>query len=73
MDAEALDQSELREAVELALRAAGLDAADRDFRGALRWLQVVEDLELALPSPYGDRRRQWRRAAGTEREALPVL
>jgi hypothetical protein len=49
------------------LRAAELDAADRDFAGALKWLQVVEDLDLALPDPYGARRVEWRRAAEAER------
>lgn len=57
------EESEHRSMVELSLRAADLDAADGDFSGALRWLQVVEDLDLSLPMPYGDRREQWRRAA----------
>jgi sulfide:quinone oxidoreductase len=56
-------EGEYRETVELALKAADLDAADHDFRGALRWLQVAEDLEIALPSAYAVRREQWRRAA----------
>ena len=45
-----------REMVELSLRAADLDAAHGDYRGALRWLQVAEDLAIVLPSPYAERR-----------------
>ena len=62
-DDEPVHPGDHREAVDLALRAADLDAAERDFRGALRWLQVAEDLDLALPDPYGARRAQWRRTA----------
>jgi sulfide:quinone oxidoreductase len=59
-----IEPGEHDDAVAVALRAADLDAADRDFRGALQWLQVAEDLDITLPSSYAERRRRWRREAG---------
>jgi sulfide:quinone oxidoreductase len=49
-----------REARELALSFALADANEQDFRSALRWLEVVEQLDGALPPGYDEIRAQWR-------------
>jgi sulfide:quinone oxidoreductase len=43
----------------LLLAAADADAEIGDFEGALRWLAVVEQLNLVLPQSYVIRRYQW--------------
>jgi sulfide:quinone oxidoreductase len=48
-----------RDALELALTAADLDAHQRDYAAALRWLEVAEHLNLALPSDYAGKRERW--------------
>jgi hypothetical protein len=48
-----------RDALELALTAADLDARQRDYAAALRWLEVAEHLNLALPSDYAGKRERW--------------
>ena len=53
-----------RDAVALALTAADADAHGRDFRGALRWLEVAEQLDVTLPPDYLDKRRHWEEEAG---------
>jgi sulfide:quinone oxidoreductase len=45
--------------VAIALSSANLNANDRDFSGALRWLEVVEDLQLYLPPGYESKRASW--------------
>ena len=52
-----------REARELALRFALSDANSDDYRSALRWLEVVEQLDGELPGGYPERRAEWRRRA----------
>lgn len=52
-----------REARELALTFALADANWEDYRSALRWLEVVEQLDEALPPGYIERRAEWRRRA----------
>jgi len=54
-----------RAARELALSFALADAGSEDYRSALRWLDVVEQLDGSLPAGYPERREQWR--ARTER------
>lgn len=51
------------DAVALALSSARSHAASRDFKGALRWLEVAEDLELYLPSEYELNRMSWQELA----------
>jgi len=51
-----------REALDLALAAADADARWRDYQGALRWLEVAEEVNLALPAEYADKRRRWAEA-----------
>ena len=51
------------DAVALALSTARSHAASRDFKGALRWLEVAEDLELYLPSNYELDRMSWQELA----------
>ncbi len=53
-----------REARELALTFALADANNEDYLSALRWLEVVEQLDGTLPSGYSERRNEWRRLAG---------
>jgi sulfide:quinone oxidoreductase len=48
-------------AVAAAVAAADADAEHRDYAGALRWLSLVEQLELAIPAAYVTRREEWRR------------
>ena len=54
-----------RQARELALTFALADANSEDYRSALRWLEVVEQLDGILPPGYVERRAEWRaRACG---------
>jgi sulfide:quinone oxidoreductase len=53
--------AEHRLAIELLLAAADTDAAAGELEGALRWLEVVEGLNLAIPAAYVARRDAWRR------------
>ena len=46
-------------AVQLALQAADAAAGWGEPRDALRWLQVAEGLNVALPMSYADKRRSW--------------
>ncbi|MGB0093250.1 MAG: hypothetical protein WBP81_12075 [Solirubrobacteraceae bacterium] len=49
-----------REARELALSFALADASSEDYRSALRWLELVEQLDGRLPPGYDDGRDEWR-------------
>ena len=54
-----------REGRELALTFALADANSEDYRSALRWLEVVEQLDGGLPHGYPEKRAEWRgRARG---------
>jgi len=57
-DAGAVEEGH-EDVVKLALTSAEGKARERDFRGALRWLEVVEDLELYLPREYELKRIAW--------------
>ena len=48
-------------ALELALEAADAAAGWSDPKDALRWLDVAEGLNVALPMEYADKRREWTR------------
>jgi hypothetical protein len=52
--------------VAMALSSAHAHAQERDFAGAMRWLEVVEDLELYLPRDYEARRAAWLERAATD-------
>jgi sulfide:quinone oxidoreductase len=53
------------EARELALTFAERDAAEHDYRSALHWLDVLEQIEGVLPSGYVRKRADWQdRARG---------
>jgi sulfide:quinone oxidoreductase len=52
-------EQDQREALELALAAADADARWSDYRAALRWLDVAEDLNVGLPAKYAEKRREW--------------
>lgn len=47
------------DAVGLALTAADADARWGDYEAALRWLHLAEQLDLALPVEYEQKRQQW--------------
>ncbi len=53
-----------RDVIEATLRSADDRAGSGDYRGALHWLEVAEDLDLYLPSEYESKRVEWRRLAG---------
>ena len=60
----ALEADEGRDDVlALALASAESRAAGGDYRGALRWLEVAEDLETYLPADYEGRRADWQKRA----------
>lgn len=67
-DADA-DQAEHDRAVSLILAAADGDARIGDFEGALKWLSLVEQLNLVIPAEHVARRFEWRRQLHPE---LPV-
>jgi sulfide:quinone oxidoreductase len=51
------------EARELALSFAERDAADRHFKSALQWLEVIERLDGVLPPGYLHKRADWQERA----------
>jgi sulfide:quinone oxidoreductase len=48
-------------AVSLLLAAANGDARAGDYESAIKWLSLVEQLNLVIPPEYVARRHQWRR------------
>jgi sulfide:quinone oxidoreductase len=58
--------AEHEDVVELALSSAEGSARWRDFKGALRWLEVAEDLELYLPPAYEAKRIAWQSDAAED-------
>jgi sulfide:quinone oxidoreductase len=59
----AISDAEYRDALELAMLLAELDARWGDYRSALDALDAAEALEGALPPEYEELRRQWQVAA----------
>ena len=57
-----LEQSH-EEARALALTFAERDAADRHFKSALQWLEVIERLDGVLPPGYLNKRAEWQEHA----------
>jgi hypothetical protein len=53
-------------AVELILAAADADAGVERFDDAIRWLSLIEELNLVVPPEYVARRYEWRRQADPE-------
>jgi sulfide:quinone oxidoreductase len=51
--------SDHEDVIAVALTSAEAHARERDFHGALRWLEVAEDLDLYLPSGYEAKRAAW--------------
>lgn len=49
---------------DLLLAAADADAEAGDYRGALSWLALVEQLDFIVPADHLARRAEWRRLAG---------
>jgi sulfide:quinone oxidoreductase len=54
-----VSESEYRDALELALLMASMDARWGDYRSALEALDAAEALEGALPPEYEAKRREW--------------
>ncbi len=54
-------EADHQDALALALASAEADARWRDYRGALRWLEIAEALNLTLPPEYAEKRRRWSR------------
>jgi sulfide:quinone oxidoreductase len=54
-------QADHEATLELALEAADAAAGWSDPKDALRWLDVAEGLNVALPMEYADKRREWMR------------
>jgi sulfide:quinone oxidoreductase len=51
---------------ELALTFAERDAADRHFKSALQWLDVLQEIDGVLPPGYVDKRADWQDRARVE-------
>jgi sulfide:quinone oxidoreductase len=49
-----------REALDLALRFADVDAEEGEFANAVRWLDLAERLNLTLPPAWARKRSHWR-------------
>jgi sulfide:quinone oxidoreductase len=58
--------------VELLLAAADTDARHGDFERALKWLSLVEELDLVIPTAYVARRDEWRMRLDAERKPSPA-
>jgi len=69
--APAADEAKHRRAVSLLLATADGDARIGDFEGALKWLSLVEQLNLVIPPEYVARRHQWRQQRGRGADAPP--
>jgi sulfide:quinone oxidoreductase len=61
-DDAAASQAAHEEALKLALAAADAEAGWGDYETALRWLNVAEQLNVALPAEYVERRSSWHAA-----------
>jgi sulfide:quinone oxidoreductase len=53
--------------VALAFASADANARFEDYRAAMRWLEVAEDLELHLPTEYELKRISWQERANARR------
>lgn len=62
-------EADHRESLELALASADADARGGDYRSALRWLELVEELNLTVPPAYAEKRRRWRSEASGDARA----
>jgi len=63
-------------ALELAFSSADADAGRRDYDGALRWLEVAEQLNVTVPPAYAEKRERWTRSLLSEQAlagTAPVL
>jgi sulfide:quinone oxidoreductase len=69
----ALQREGHRESRELALLMAESDARDGDFRSALSWLEVIEQLDGVLPAGYLQKRDTWESLVGSMRGFVPEL
>lgn len=58
-EAAAESESDHMEALGLALTAADADARWHDYHGALRWLEIAQQLNLTLPPEYERKRDAW--------------
>lgn len=67
------DADEERErAIGLLLATADADASQGDFETALKWISLVEQMNLVVPTDYVARRDEWRRRLDPKRAAAPA-
>jgi sulfide:quinone oxidoreductase len=59
-------------AIEAMLTAADDDADSGDYAGALKWLSLIEQFDLALPAECIGRRERWRRELEPDAVAHPA-
>jgi sulfide:quinone oxidoreductase len=64
-----VDEVDVRE---MALSSADIEAAGHRYGRALRWLEVAEDLDLALPPDYELKRTAWLELAGPKVHQSPL-
>jgi sulfide:quinone oxidoreductase len=55
------DEADPDRAMALLLAASEADATIGDYEGAIKWLSLVEQLNLVIPPEYVARRHEWRR------------
>jgi len=53
------DRADHKDIAEAALSSADSSARAHDFAGAMRWLEVAEDVDLFLPPDYETKRAAW--------------
>ena len=66
-------QAESERVVYLVLAAAEEDAARGDYEQALKWLSLVEELNLVIPPHYVARRHEWRLHIDPDAAADPAV
>lgn len=65
-------EADRERAVRLLLATADADAESGDMEAALRWLSLVEQLNLVIPASYVARRDEWRRRLDASLERHPA-
>lgn len=66
--ADAARDADHREALDLALVGADLDAEEGELARALKWLEVAEGLNIVVPEEYREKQRRWRRELRAQRD-----
>ncbi len=69
-------EAQRTDALELAFSSADAAAGWQDYDGALRWLEVAEQLNVTVPPAYAEKRERWTRSLLSEQAlagTAPVL